>query len=62
MPGSRAARIGMAHALFADGVPANDAQGMALIANLKLEKSDWRELSPVMPDAYRDQFIESEER
>lgn len=62
MPRSRAAQIGMAHALFADGDTANDLQGMVLIADLELDKDEWRTLSAVIPEAYRDQFTTTEER
>lgn len=61
MPRSRAAQIGMAHALFADGDAANDPQALALIGDMKLDKDDWRTLSAVMPEAYREQFSATEE-
>lgn len=61
-PGSKRARLGMAHALFADDQPGNDLEGLRLIADLKLDRHDWEWLSPVMPEAYRNQFSEEKER
>ncbi|UYY57750.1 hypothetical protein [Sphingomonas sp. S2-65] len=57
MPGSKAARIGMAHAVFADAESGNDPDGMVLLAGLSLQEAEWNRLEPVMPSEYRAQFV-----
>lgn len=58
MPESKAARIGMAHAQFADADAANDLQALTLLTDLKLDRSEWEDLEAVMPEAYRAQFVQ----
>jgi hypothetical protein len=56
MPQSKAARLGMAHALFADTLPENDLQGLALLANLTIDDHEWKKLATVMPEEFQRQF------
>ncbi len=58
MPESKAARLGMAHALFADTTPENDLTGLALLANLTIDDQEWKKLTPVMPEAFQRQFTQ----
>ena len=60
MPGSKPARLGMAHAVFADADTSNDQVGLALLADLQLNKDEWRNLSAVMPARYQEQFVEEQ--
>lgn len=57
MPGSRPARIGMAHALFADDDASNDPAAMEVLAGLSLPSYDWDRLERVMPPEYRKLFV-----
>lgn len=57
MPGSKPARLGMAHALFADHDEGNDPAGLALLTDLTIDDGEWAQLQPVMPQAYQSLFV-----
>lgn len=61
MPTSRKGRIALAHAIFTDGDPKNDPQGLRAVQGMNLDNGEWSHLSSVMPSEYQALFLQTKE-
>ncbi len=59
VPTSDNARIGAAEAIFANSDKSDDGEGLALLQNIKLNKSRFARISKVMPSEYQQYFKNS---
>lgn len=56
VPSSKAARIGAAEAIFANGDVSDDEIGLGLLSDITLGESEWSRITQVMPAEYQQYF------